>query len=260
MLGIEDLVCGYGDRIVVRDINLKVNKGELVGIIGPNGCGKTTLFRAVTKVLRPRQGRVIFNGRDIDGISYKELAKQLAVVSQDGMAEGIGVEDYVLFGRIPHRKRFQFLESQYDIDTAKKAMELADVAGFSKRSLDELSGGERQRVFISRALAQEPELLLLDEPTTHLDIGHQIEILELLRTLNRDKGLTILIILHDLNLAGCYCDRLVLMNEGRIYKEGGADNVLTYQNIEEVYKTVVVVEESPVTGKPYIFVVPRRDV
>lgn len=255
MLQIKGLVCGYKEGFMLRDINLMVNKGELVGIIGPNGSGKTTLFRAITKILNPVAGKIILNGRDIKKMGYKELAMELAVVSQDiDMIQGVSVEEYVLFGRIPHRKRFQFFETTHDISIANKAMELTDVFGFRRRIINELSGGERQRVFISRALAQQPKLLLLDEPTTHLDIGHQVELLELLKNLNRNSGLNIITILHDLNLACSYCDRVVLMDKGRIYKEGGVEEVLTYQNIEEVYKTMVVVEKSPITGKPYIFV------
>lgn len=259
MLQIKGLVCGYKEGFMLKDVNLMVNKGELVGIIGPNGSGKTTLFRTITKILNPIAGKIILNGRDIKEMGYKELAMELAIVSQDiDMMQGMSVEEYILLGRIPHRKRFQFLETAHDISVANKAMELTDALEFRSRPINELSGGERQRVFISRALAQEPKLLLLDEPTTHLDIGHQVELLELLRNLNRNACLTIIAILHDLNLAGCYCDRVVLMDKGRIYKEGGVEEVLTYQNIEEVYKTMVVVEKSPVTGKPYIFVMPKN--
>lgn len=258
MLEVKRLVCGYDKRFVLKDISLSINKGELIGIIGPNGSGKTTLFRAITKIIPPREGKIVFNGRDIKEVRYGELARGIAVVSQDLVVQGMNVEEYVLLGRIPHRKRFQFLETRYDFEIARRAMELTDVIGFSKRDINNLSGGERQRVFVSRALAQEPKLLLLDEPTTHLDIGHQIELLELLKKLNKLEGLTIIVILHDLNLAGCYCDRLILMHEGKIYKEGDAESVLTYRNIEDVYKTVVVVEKSPLTGKPYIFVMPRK--
>lgn len=258
MLQIKGLVSGYREGFMLKDINLMINKGEFVGIIGPNGSGKTTLFRAVTKIINLIAGKIILNGRDIKEMGYKELAMELAVVSQDiDIMQGISVEEYVLLGRIPHRKRFQFFETTYDISIANKAMELTGIFEFKSRPINELSGGERQRVFISRALAQEPKLLLLDEPTTHLDIGHQIELLGLLKDLNRDAGLTIITILHDLNLTGCYCDRVVLMDKGRIYKEGGVEEVLTYQNIEEVYKTMVVVEKSPVTGKPYIFLIPK---
>lgn len=259
MLAIEELICGYGEKIILKDINLRIGKGELVGIIGPNGCGKTTLFRAITKILKPKKGNIILNNTGIEKIDNKTLARELAVVSQDinGIAHNMSVEEYVLLGRIPHMKKFQFFESRHDIEIVEKSLDLTHVREFSSRSIDELSGGERQRVFISRALAQEPKLLLLDEPTTHLDIGHQIELLELLSDLNKAKGLTIIIILHDLNLASSYCDRLILMNKGEIFKEGNADNVLTYQNIEEVYKTTVVVEKSKVTKKPYVFVVPK---
>lgn len=257
MLEIENLLCGYGDRIVLKDVTFKINTGEIAGIIGPNGCGKTTLFRAITKILKPKAGRIIFNGKDVSKVSHRELAKEIAVVSQDEIFEGIDVEEYVLLGRIPHREKFRFFDTKKDIDAAVKAMDMTDVSSFGSRPLSELSGGERQRVFIGRALAQEPRILLLDEPTTHLDIGHQVEILELVKKLNRKQGLTVVSILHDLNLASSYCDRLILMNEGRIFKEGTAEEVLTYQCIEKVYKTVVVVERSRITGRPYVFVAPK---
>jgi iron complex transport system ATP-binding protein len=260
MLDVRNLSCGYDGKMILKDVSLSVKKGELVGVIGPNGSGKTTLFRAMTKIVMPVNGEIVFKGKDLKNMQYVELAKEVAVVSQDTdvIVQGMNVEEYVLLGRIPHRKRFQFLDERRDIEIAKQAMEFTNILKLSDRSINELSSGERQRVFISRALSQEPQLLLLDEPTTHLDITHQIELMEMVRDLNKRNGLTVIVILHDLNLASSYCDRLVLMNEGCIYREGLPENVLTYQTIEEVYKTVVVVEKSSITKKPYIFVVPKQ--
>jgi iron complex transport system ATP-binding protein len=260
MLNIYNLSAGYGDKVILKNIGLKVTKGELIGIIGPNGSGKTTLFRVITKLIFPKSGEICFKGNNLQDISYRELAKELAVVSQDadGIMQGMNVEEYVLLGRIPHRKQFQFFEGKKDYNIAHKAMEYTGVLKLKDRFINELSSGERQRVFFGRALCQEPQLLLLDEPTAHLDIAHQIELMELVKTLNKDTGLTVVIIMHDLNLASAYCDRLILMKEGVVYKDGNTEDVLTYQIIEDVYKTVVVVEKSKVTKKPYVFVSPRQ--
>ncbi|OGH79446.1 MAG: hypothetical protein A3C10_00290 [Candidatus Magasanikbacteria bacterium RIFCSPHIGHO2_02_FULL_48_18] len=260
MIEARGLGCGYDSRFALKDINFKAAENELLGIIGPNGSGKTTLIRAITKIIRPQSGRILLEGEDIDGMEFGELARKMAVVSQGCDTEfDIPVEDYLLLGRIPHRKAFQFLETERDMEIIQRAMDLTDTARFRKRSLNKLSGGERQLVFIARALAQEPRLLLLDEPTNHLDIAHQVKILDLIRRLNRENKITVLIILHDLNLAGEYCDRLMLMDIGGVHKIGRPEEVLTYQNIEQVYKTIVVVEKNPVSAKPYILLVSEEE-
>ena len=255
-----NLSCGYDSKFVLKDINFKIEKNELIGVIGPNGSGKTTLIRAMTKILKLQEGKVFFDGIDTNKLGFRELAKKVAVVSQSYDTDfGMTVEDFVLLGRIPYRRAFQFLETGTDLKIAEQSMQLTDTLHFKERLLNELSAGERQLVFIARALAQEPELLLLDEPTSHLDIAHQVKILGLIRKLNRQNQITVIIILHDLNLAGEYCDRLMLMNTGCIYKFGSPQEVLTYQNIEEVYKTVVVVEKNPISSKPYILLVSEEE-
>lgn len=261
MIEIKNLFCGYDSRFILRDINFKVEKNELIGIIGPNGSGKTTLIRAITKIIRPQKGSIIIEGENINKIGIKELAKKIAVVSQghESIELNMPVEDYVLLGRIPHRHTLQFIETEKDIEIINMAMDLTDTLCFKDRALNELSGGEKQLVFIARALAQEPKLLLLDEPTSHLDIAHQVKILDLIKKLNRKNGITVMVILHDLNLAGEYCDRLVMMNIGCIYKIGKPIDVLTYENIEEVYKTIVVVEKNPISSKPYILLVSEEE-
>ena len=260
MLEIKKLICGYNKGFYLNNINFKINNGEFVGILGPNGSGKTTLFRAITKILPIKKSQIFLNTKDIKEMTLKDLAKELAVVSQsiEKTPDYINVFDYILMGRSPHRKLFQFVENRHDIEIAQMSMLLTNVFDFKERPISELSGGERQRVFVSRAIAQEPKILLLDEPTTYLDIGHQIELLDLLKKLNKTRKITVIVILHDLNLAGIYCDRLILMNNGEIYKDGAPEEVLTYENIENVYKTLVVVEKSPITKKPYVFVIPRR--
>ena len=255
MLEIKNLTCGYDSKFLLREINFSVEKGELIGIIGPNGSGKTTLLRAITRILKPKGGEILLKGVDIWDMGFKELARKIAVVSQGPDVNFMSVKEFVLLGRIPHYKKFQFFETKRDEEIARKYMTLTDTLRFENEPVGKISGGERQLGVIARALAQEPELLLLDEPIAHLDITHQVAILDLIRRLNKEFGLTVIMVLHDLNLAAEYCNRLILLNEGKIHKTGKPEEVLTYQIIEEVYKTVVVVEENPISHKPYILVV-----
>jgi iron complex transport system ATP-binding protein len=253
MLEIEELTCGYNTGFFLRDINLKIRKEEIVGVIGPNGSGKTTLLKVITRALKPTKGRIILNGKNLWQIPIRELFKKIAIVSQDTNIRSIVTEDYVLLGRIPHFNSFQLIETKKDFEIAERSMFLTDTLRLRRKFIDKISGGERQLVFIARALAQEPELLLLDEPTAYLDIRYQVKILDLLKSLNRELGITVIIVMHDLNLASEYCDRLVLLSEGRLYKVGMPIEVLTYEIIEEVYKTVVIVKENPLSKKPYVF-------
>jgi iron complex transport system ATP-binding protein len=259
MLEIKNLTCGYDSKFILQDINFKISARELIGIIGPNGSGKTTLLRAITKVIRPKKGEILLEKENIEKFSFKELAKKIAVVSQNSVANFMAVEEFVLLGRIPHRKKLQFLETKVDERIAQEAMALTGTLQLKERFIGDLSGGERQLVVIARALAQEPRLLLLDEPTSHLDIAHQVKILDLIKRLNKENGITVIIVLHDLNLASQYCDRLILFNNGFIYKAGPPQKVLTYEIIEEVYKTVVLVKENPISSKPYVFLVSEEE-
>ncbi|MBI5143771.1 MAG: ABC transporter ATP-binding protein [Candidatus Omnitrophica bacterium] len=259
MLEIKSLVCGYDSGFLLRDINFNLEDKEILGIIGPNGSGKTTLLRAVRRLIKPKKGSILFERRDIWQIGVKELAKNIAVVSQDTPMGFMTVEEFVLLGRIPHFEQFQFLETKEDVEAAQRALVLTDTLRFKDRLLEEMSGGERQLVLIGRALAQEPKLLLLDEPTAHLDITHQVSILDLIRRLRKEFGLTVIVVLHDLNLASEYCDRLVLLNNGRLERMGLPKEVLTYQVIEHVYKTIVVVEENPISKKPYVLLVSQEE-
>ncbi len=254
MLEIKDLTCGYSDKFLLRDICLSVEKKELVGIIGPNGSGKTTLLRAMTRVLKPRKGAVCLEGKDISQMGFGELAKKVAVVSQDFESGSMSVEEFVLLGRIPHFAKLQFLETQKDLDVARQCMILTDTLKFKDQPVCETSGGERQLALIARALAQEPKLLLLDEPTSHLDIAHQVRILDLIEKLNRELWITVIMVLHVLNLACEYCHRLVLIHEGKIVRTGTPSEILTDRTIEEVYQTAVTVQQNPVSGKPCVFI------
>lgn len=256
ILKINGLTGGYNDEAIVKNISLDINKGDFFGIIGPNGSGKTTFLRLISRVLVPQKGNIELEAVDINKINLKNFCQRVAFVSQDTAVNfSFTVWEIVLMGRIPHLKRMQ-LETEKDFLAAKAALSMTDTLHLKDKKIDELSSGERQRVFIAKALAQQPDILLLDEPTSHLDIGHQIQVLDLLMKSNKEKNLTIIMILHDLNLASAYCNRIALLNTGSIFKQGLVEDVLTYQNIEAVYKTVVVVNRNPISKKPYVLLVP----
>lgn len=258
MLEIKNLTCGYDSKFYLRDISFNVEDKELVGIIGPNGSGKTTLLRAITRVLKAKAGEVLLEGENTWNIALKAMAKKVAVVMQNPEIAAMSVEEFVLLGRVPYYDRFQLTETKRDFEIAERCMLLTETLRLKDQPLTQISGGERQLANIARALAQEPRLLLLDEPTAYLDIAHQVGILDLIKKLNRDFGLTVIMVLHDLNLASEYCRRLILLNGGRIEKIGYPEEVMDYRIIEDVYKTVVVIKENPITKKPYLFVVPDR--
>ncbi len=260
ILNVKDLSAGYRSKRVLQDVNMAIPEGELVGIIGPNGSGKTTLLKAATRMLKPWSGEVLFNGRSIWDVSRRELARDIAVVSQSVEPVMMSVYEYILLGRFPYYSEFQLFESAKDQEIAQKYMELTDTTHLKDASIAEISGGERQLVQIARALAQEPAILFLDEPTSHLDIAHQVKILDLIAKLNRELGLTVVMVLHDLNLASEYCTRLVLLSDGGIHKAGSSHEVLTYEIIEEVYKTPVVVEKNPLSGKPFVLLVTADEI
>ncbi|NOX34324.1 MAG: ABC transporter ATP-binding protein [Deltaproteobacteria bacterium] len=255
VLEIEHLSFQYRENIILQDISFNVSKGEFVTVIGPNGCGKTTLINIISKINRPGKGRIRLYGRDINPMLRRKMARQVAIVMQTTDPVAMTVEDYVLLGRLPFFKKYQFFENRHDIDIAKKYMEMTGVIKLAKSKIHEISGGERQLASIARALAQEPSLLVMDEPTSHLDITRQARILELIRRLRQELSLTVLMVLHDLNLAGEYSDRLVLLNKenGRIFKAGTPEEVLTEQSILDVYHTRVMVLPNPVSNKPLIF-------
>jgi len=255
LLSVTGVCGGYRKETVIKDISLEINKGDFLGIIGPNGSGKTTLLRLMSRVLAAQKGDIFLEGRDIARMDLKQFCQKAAFVPQDTLINfSFSVREIVLMGRIPHLKRMQW-ETKRDLGIAQAALAMTDTLHLQEKMIDELSSGERQRIIIAKALAQEPSLLFLDEPTSHLDIGHQIQILDLLKKLNRQKGLTIVMVLHDLNLAGEYCNRIALLNQGRIFKQGSPAEVLTYQNIEAVYRTVVVVKDNPLSSKPYVILV-----
>jgi iron complex transport system ATP-binding protein len=255
LLTVEDLCCGYGKKRVLHDMSCTVSRGERIVIIGPNGCGKTTFLRAITGILKPQNGKILLEGKNLSSIHPKRLAQEIAVVSQFVEPVLMTVSEYIHLGRLPYYRKYQLFETRHDEAIVQKYMELTDLIQLKETPMNKISGGERQLVSIARALAQEPALLLLDEPTAHLDITRQMQILELIKQLNEELKLTVIMVLHDLNMASEYAGRLFLLYQGSIYKTGSPEEVLTYQTIEEVYRTTVVVEKSPLSGKPYIFLV-----
>ena len=258
MLKMSDLSCGYGTKIIINRINLHIKKGEFVCIIGPNGSGKTTLLKTITRIIKPAKGNIFLEGRDLNNIDKREIAKKMAVVSQNLPIVSMTVKEFVLLGRTPHYKTLQLLENESDIEVVEHAISMTGIERLQNSLMSEISGGEVQLSLIARALAQEPWILLLDEPTAHLDITHQVNILDLIKRLNKDYQLTVIIILHDLNLASEYCDRLILMNNGQITKTGIPEEVQNSIDLEEVYKTPVVVEKNPLSNKPFVLIVPEE--
>jgi iron complex transport system ATP-binding protein len=251
----RDLSFAYKDRAVLHAVSLFVEKGGMVGILGPNGSGKTTLLKTLSAVLTG-QGEVKLNGRSIETYGRRELSRLFAVVPQESRINfPYRVAEIVLMGRASYHSPF-VLEGTKDLEVARASMELTDSLSLSDRYLHELSGGEKQRVMIARALAQEPEILLLDEPSAFLDLKHQVQVFELLRRLNRERGLTIVAALHDLNLAALFFSRLIMLREGKIYRDGSPREVLTEKTIDEVYGIRVRVEPDPSGEKPQLFVCP----
>ena len=259
ILDVEKITTGYNGCEIIKNISFSVRSGEILGIIGPNGSGKTTLMRVISRVLSPWQGKIYYDTNNISEIPIKKLFQEISVLPQVvEVPFSFKVFDVVSMGRFPHLKRFEQLKEN-DLQIVEKVMSFTDISHLSNKDINHISGGERQRVFLAQSLAQQPKLLLLDEPTTHLDIGHQIEILNLIKMLNRENNLTIIMILHDLNLASEYCDRLLLIDDGKLYKIGTPADVVTYQNIKQIYKTVIIVKENPISKKPHLILVSEAD-
>ena len=249
-LEIEQLTLGYGDRDVVHDLDLVIAPGDVTAIVGPNACGKSTLLRSLTRLLAPRTGRVLLDGKEVHATPAKQLARRMGLLPQSPIApEGITVGELVGRGRHPHQRVLTRWSTADDL-AVTAALRATDMLELMDRAVDELSGGQRQRVWIAMALAQETEVLLLDEPTTFLDISHQIEVLDLLTDLNRNAGTTIVMVLHDLNLAARYADHLVALESGRVHASGQPAEVLTEDCVRTVFGLEAHVIDDPVTGTP----------
>ncbi len=256
LLEVRDLAVAYNRRgrshTALRGVSLNVASGEVLGLVGPNGSGKTTLIRAVTGAVKPLSGSVRLLGADVSSLSQRERALRAAVVPQEPvLPETFTAIEIVLMGRAPHLRLLQN-EGAGDLEKAQWAMRATSTWEIADRPAGELSGGERQRVVVARALAQEAPLLLLDEPTAHLDLGHQASVLDLMRGLCRDDGRGVLAVVHDLTLAARYCDRLVLLSVGQVAATGGANEVLRAELLSEVYGAAVEVFPHPRTGLPVV--------
>ncbi len=250
MIELNDVSLGYDQRAVLNNINLKAVPGEILGLIGPNSSGKSTLIKGITRLINLFSGRIFIDGRDIRSYKREELARLIAVVPQNPvLPQSFTAFEVVLMGRTPHFGLLHF-EGRRDMTIAWQAMKATKTELLAGRRVGELSGGEKQRLIIARALTQQPKVILLDEPTAHLDINHQLEILNLVKSLCVKQSLTVIVALHDLNLAAQYCDWLVMLNGGGTYSEGIPQDVLTAQNIKEVYGTEVCVFPHPVNSLP----------
>ena len=245
-------------QTLLDGVDLDADCGQLVGLIGPNGAGKSTLLRAISGILSCQDGSVRLEGADLRGLSSRDVAAALALIPQIApYTHGFTSIELVLMGRYPHLGRFQ-IEGSEDDRIARESMRLTETEQFAGRTLDTLSGGERQRVFVSRALAQQPRVLLLDEPTSNLDVFHQLKVFDLVRRLV-DEGLTAIAAIHDLNMAARYCDRLVLLFEGRVLAEGPPDEVLTPEAIARAFGVEAAVYRDPITGSPAISLIGPAD-
>jgi iron complex transport system ATP-binding protein len=248
----HDLRLAYDDRVIVPNLSVDIPDGKITAIVGANACGKSTLLRALARLLRPQVGRVLLDGQEIQSIKTKDVARRLGLLPQAPIApDGITVGDLVARGRSPHQRLLQQW-SEADEDAVLGALGATDTLDLSDRAVDELSGGQRQRVWIAMALAQQTPLLLLDEPTTFLDIAHQVEVLDLVAELNHERGTTVVMVLHDLNQACRYADHVIAMRDGSIEASGTPADVMTSELVERVFGLPCVVYPDPVAGTPMV--------
>ncbi|WP_160726068.1 ABC transporter ATP-binding protein [Bacillus sp. USDA818B3_A] len=249
-LSTEHLQIGYGEKVIVENLNLNINKGEITTIIGANGCGKSTILKTLARVHKANAGVIYLDGKMIHKIPSKEIAKQMAVLPQSPEApNGLTVYELISFGRSPHQGGFGKL-TEKDRKVIDWALDVTGLSSFAGNAVDALSGGQRQRAWIAMAIAQETELLLLDEPTTYLDMAHQLEILQLLDKLNTEEGRTIVMVIHDLNHAARFSHHMVALRGGKLVKEGTADEVMTHEVLKEVFQIDAEIVKDPRTNKP----------
>lgn len=247
-----NLSSGYSGTPIIQGLDFDVPRGKVSVIIGANGCGKSTLLKTLARLIRPQGGSVLFDGRDIHELPTKKLAQKLGLLPQSSLVpDGIRVGDLVARGRYPYQSFLMGMRTE-DYDAVREALELMGIAGLIDRAVDELSGGQRQRVWIAMALAQQTDVLLLDEPTTYLDVAYQIEILDMLRDLNQQRGTTVVMVLHDINLSSRYADHLFALKKGKLIRQGTPREVVTEQTIREVFELDCTVIDDPVSGTPLI--------
>ncbi len=257
-ISLRNLNYSYTDLPVLKNISFSIKQGEFFIIIGPNGSGKTTLIKVVSGLIRHQRGSLNIFEQPINSYSRKALAVKIALVPQMVLENfPFTVLEIVLMGRSPHQGILG-LQSEKDFSIANRAMEFTGVKHLKNRKLEHLSGGERQRVFIARAICQEPQIILLDEPTSSLDIAHQLRVMDLMEKLKREKGVTIVMVSHDINLAAMYADSLLLIKEGRIISSGTPKQVLTFETLEKAYGCTLLVNESPLGNFPQVTIVPKK--
>ncbi len=258
MLKLEQVEFSYPGHPVLQEITLEIPPKSFLALIGPNGSGKTTLLRLMSKVLRPQQGSIWLGGKPLSQLDARALAKQLAVISSEQHFDfPFLVRDIVAMGRFPHLSRLQRM-SAHDWDIVRQALHLTSAEALENRPISQISSGEKQRVLIARAIAQQPSILMLDEPNAHLDINHQIAIFKLLRALNREHGLTIVLVLHDLTAAAAFCETICLLHCGKIVCMGRPEEVITADLIRQTYGAQVEVVPSPLGGFPQVVFGPER--
>ncbi|WP_336782577.1 ABC transporter ATP-binding protein [Paenibacillus illinoisensis] len=251
----EDLVAGYDNKTVIHGVDLAIPSNQISVIIGANGCGKSTLLKTLARLIKPISGKITLNGKPISKFPPKQLARVVGLLPQSPIVpEGISVADLVGRGRFPHQSLLSGWTKK-DYEAVAEAMEIMDITEFANHNIDELSGGQRQRVWIAMALAQQTDILFLDEPTTFLDITYQVEILDLLTDLNRKHGTTIVMVLHDINLSARYADHIIALVEGKLVAEGAPSDVITSTMVKDIFGLDCTVVEDPLSGSP--LVVPR---
>jgi iron complex transport system ATP-binding protein len=257
MIELDNVSLGYDHRAILHDVSMKAGAGQILGLVGPNGSGKSTLIKGITRVVNLFSGRILIDGRDVRTVKHDELARLVATVPQSpALPTAFTAFEVVLMGRTPHLGLLRY-EGGKDLAIAWQAMKATNTQAFAERRVSELSGGERQRLVIARALTQQPKAMLLDEPTANLDINHQVEILNLVRSLCLEQSLTVVIALHDLNLAAQYCDWMVMLNGGTVYAEGTPFDILTVTNIKKVYGAEVYVYPHPINKLPTTLITAR---
>ncbi|MEH7013764.1 ABC transporter ATP-binding protein [Neobacillus niacini] len=245
-----DVSIGYGENLIVKNLSIDIPDKKITTIIGPNGCGKSTLLKAITRIITHQSGSILLDGKDISKVNTKLLAKQMAILPQTPeSASGLTVGELVSYGRFPYQKGFGRL-TKMDYEVIDWALEVTGTIDFKFRPIDALSGGQRQRVWIAMALAQETEIIFLDEPTTYLDMAHQLEVLELLQKLNLEQERTIVMVLHDLNQAARFADNIIALKNGEIVKAGTCDEVISHKVLKKVFNIDAVIGHDPRTKKP----------
>ena len=254
MLKVKNVSFSLNGKKILQNIDFSLSAGDFLGIIGPNGAGKTTLLRLISGVIYPDEGKILIEGKDTRSFNYRRLALKVAMVPQNTFISfPFTVFDIVLMGRTPYLGRFE-RERKEDLEKVKEYMDLTGIWHLRNRKITEISGGELQRALIAQALAQDTPILLLDEPTSHLDINHELEIISIISRLNKEKDKAVVLVSHDLNLAARYCRRLILLKEGKIFSQGKVEEVLTARNIRSVYHLNALVKKHPVTG--FIYTIP----